>query len=45
MYEEVVVIVSVEERVDSNLTVERSSGNVICGIRKILWAIVFWTSK
>ena len=45
MLEEVVVIVRVEERLDSILTVDCSSGNVLCGIRKILWTIVFWTGK
>ena len=45
MLEEVVVIVEVEERIDSILTVDCSSGNVLCGIRKKLWKTVFWTSK
>ena len=45
MLEEVVVIVLVEERVDSIWTVDCSSGNGVCGIRKKLWTIVFWTSK
>ena len=45
MLEEVVVIVWVEERLDSILTVEYSNGNVLCGIRKKLWTTVFCTSK
>ena len=45
MFEEVVVIVWVEERLDSILTLECSNGNVLCGIRKKLWTTVFWTSK
>ena len=45
MLEEVVVIVWVEERLDSNSTVDGSVGNVLCGIRKKLWTIVFCTSK
>ena len=45
MLEEVVVIVWVEERLDSILTVDCSNGNVLCGIRKKLWTIVFFTSK
>ena len=45
MEEEVVVIVWVEERLDSIWTVDCSSGNELCGIRKKLWTIVFWTSK
>ena len=43
--EEVVVIVWVEERLDSIWTVDCSNGNVYCGIRKKLWITVFWTSK
>ena len=34
MFEEVVVIFWVEERLDSILTVDCSNGNVLCGIRK-----------
>ena len=34
MLEEVVVIVWVEERLDSIWTVDCSNGNVLCGIRK-----------
>ena len=45
MLEEVVVIARVEERLDSILTVDCSSANVLCGIRKKFWTIVFWTSK
>ena len=45
MLEEVVVIVWVEERLDSIWTLECSNGNVLSGIRKKLWTTVFWTSK
>ena len=45
MLKEVVIIVLVEERLDSISTVDFSNGNVYCGIRKILWTTVFWTSK
>ena len=45
MLEEVVVIVCVEERLDSIWTVDFSNGNVFCGIRKNLWTTVFCTSK
>ena len=45
MLEEVVVIVWVEERIDSIWTVDYSSGIVLSGIRKKLSTIVFWTSK
>ena len=45
MLEEVVVIVWVEERLDSIWTVDCSVGNVVCGIRKKLWTTVFCTSK
>ena len=34
MLEEVVVIVWVEDQVNSILTVDCSNGNVLCGIRK-----------
>ena len=37
MLEEVVVIVWVEERLDSISTVDCSNGNVLCGIGKKLW--------
>ena len=45
MLEEDVVIVWVEERLDSFWTVDCSNGNVLCGIRKKLWTTVFFTSK
>ena len=45
MLEKVHVIVWVEERLDSISTVDCSNGNVLCGIRKKLWTIVFFTSK
>ena len=45
MLEEVHIIVWVEERLYSILTVDGSVGNVICGIRKKLWTTVFYTSK
>ena len=45
MLEEVHVIVWVEERRDSILTVDCSNGNVPCGIRKKLWTAVFFTIK
>ena len=45
MLEEVVVIVWVEERLDSIWTVDCSVGNVVCGIRINLWTTVFCTSK
>ena len=45
MLKEVVVIVWVEERLDSISTVDSRNGNVYCGIRKKLWTTVFWTSK
>ena len=45
MLEEVVVIVWLEERLDSSWTVDFSNGNVLCGIRKKLWTTVFCTSK
>ena len=45
MLQEVVVIVWVEERLDSIWTVDCSSGNVLWGIRKKLWTTVFWISK
>ena len=43
--EEVLVIVWLEERLDSIWTVDCSNGNVLCGIRKKLWTTVFCTSK
>ena len=45
MLEEVVVIVWVEERLDSIWTLECSNGNVLCGIRKKLWTTAFCTRK
>ena len=45
MLQEVVVIVWVEERLDSIWTVHCSVGNVVFGIRKKLWTTVFCTSK
>ena len=45
MLEEVVIIVWVEERLDSIRTVDRSVGNVLYGTRKKLWTTVFCSSK
>ena len=45
MLEEVVVIVWVEERLDSISTVDCSNGNVLYGIGKKLWITVFCTRK
>ena len=45
MLEEVVVIVWVEDQLDSIWTVDCSNGNVLCGIRKKLWTTIFSTSK
>ena len=45
MLEEDDVIVWIEERLDSISSVDGSVGNVLCGIRKKLWASVFSTSK
>ena len=45
MLDEVVDIFWVEERLDSISTVDYSNGNVLCGIRKNFWTIVFCTSK
>ena len=45
MLEEVVVIVWIEERLDSISIVDCSNGNVLSGIRKNLWTTVFCTSK
>ena len=45
MLEEVVVIVWVEERLDSIWTVDFSRGSVLFGIRKKLWTTVIFTSK
>ena len=45
MLEEVVVIVWVEERLDSIWTVDFSNGNVLGGIREKFWTTVFCSSK
>ena len=45
MLKEVLIIVWVEERLDSIWTVDFSNGNVLCAIRKKLWTTVFYTSK
>ena len=45
MLEEVVVIVWVEERLDSIWTMDCSLGNVVSDIRKKLLTTVFCTSK
>ena len=45
MLGEVLVIVWVEERLDSISTVDGSVGNVLCEIRKKLLTTVFCTSK
>ena len=45
MLEEVIVIVWVEERLDSIWTLEYSNGKVLCGIRKKLWTTTFCTRK
>ena len=45
MLEEIVVIVWVEERLDSISTVDGIVGNLLSGIRKNLWTTVFCTSK
>ena len=45
MLEEEVVIVYVEETLDSIWTVDDSVANVLSGIRKKLWTTVFCTSK
>ena len=45
MLEEVVLIVWVEERLDSILSVDCTVGNVVSGNRKKLWTTVFCTSK
>ena len=45
MLEEVVVIVWVQERLDSIWTMDCRNGNVLCGIRKKLWTTVFYTSE
>ena len=45
MLEQVVVIVLVEDPLDSIWTVDCSNENVLCGIRKKLWKTVLCTSK
>ena len=45
MLKEMVVIVWVEEWLDSIWTLECSNGNVLSGIRKKLWTTFFSTSK
>ena len=45
MLQQVVVIVWVEERLDSISTMDCNNGNVHCGIRKKLWTTVFCTRK
>ena len=45
MLEEVVVIVWIEERLDSVWTVDGNVRNVLCRIGKKLWTTVFWLSK
>ena len=45
MLEEVIVMVWVDERLDSIWTVDGSVGNVLFGIRKKLLTTVFYTSK
>ena len=45
MIEEVVLIVSVEERLDSIWTLDCSVWNLLSGIRKKFWTTVFCTSN
>ena len=45
MLEEVVLIVWVEDQLDSIWTVDCSNENVLCGIHKKLWKTVLCTSK
>ena len=45
MLKEVVVIVWVEERLDSIWILYSGNGNVLCGYRKKFWTTVFWTGK
>ena len=44
MLEEVVLIVWVEDQLDSIWTVDCNNGNVLCGIAKKLWTTIFCTS-
>ena len=43
MLEEVVIIVWVEERLDTIRTMDFTNRNVLCGMRKKLWTTVFCT--
>ena len=45
MLVEVVIIVWVEERLDSIWTVDFSVGKILCQTRKKLWTTVFCSSK
>ena len=45
MLEEVVLIVWVEDQLDSIWTVDCSNENVLCGIHKKYWKTVVCTSK
>ena len=45
MLEQVLVIVLVEDPLDSIWTVDCGNGNVLSGIRKKLWKTVLCTSK
>ena len=45
MLEEVVIIVRLEERLDSIWTVDFSVGKILCWTRKKLWTTVFCSSK
>ena len=45
MLEDIVVMVWVEERLDSIWTLDNRVGNVVSGIRKKLWRTVFCTIK
>ena len=45
MLEEVVVILWVDERLDSIWIVYSGNGNLLCGFRKKLWLKFFLTSK
>ena len=45
MLEEVVIIVSVEERLDAISTVDCSLGNILPWTRKKLWTTVFCSGK
>ena len=45
MLEQDVVIILVEDPLDSIWTVDCSNGNVLCGIAKKLWTTVYCTTK